>query len=149
METIFVWWVWAVIAIITLIAEVLLPSFTVGCFSVGALVAAVLSACGVGVNTQLIAFAVVSLLVFVVIRPFAVKYLLKKGKDAVATNQDALVGRVGRLTKAIEDPTLKGEVRIDGDIFPARSIDNSPIEAGEDVRVVRIDSIVMVVVPVK
>ena len=135
METIFVWWVWAVIAIITLIAEVLLPSFTVGCFSVGALVAAVLSACGVGVNTQLI--------------PFAVKYLLKKGKDAVATNQDALVGRVGRLTKAIEDPTLKGEVRIDGDIFPARSIDNSPIEAGEDVRVVRIDSIVMVVVPVK
>ena len=147
METIFVWWVWAVIAIITLIAEVLLPSFTVGCFSVGALVAAVLSACGVGVNTQLIAFVVVSLVVFVVIRPLAVKYLLKKGKDAVATNQDALLGRVGRLTKGIEDPTLKGEVRIDGEIFPARSIDNTPIPAGVDVRVVRIDSIVMVVTP--
>lgn len=149
METIFVWWVWAVIAIITLIAEVLLPSFTIGCFSVGAAVAAVLSACGAGLNVQLIAFAVVSLVVFVVIRPFAVKYLLKKGKDAVSTNQDALIGRVGRLSKSIDLPSLKGEVRIDGDIFPARSVDDMPIAAGVEVRVVRIESIVMVVTPIE
>lgn len=148
MENLFVWWLWAIVAIVTLIAEILLPSFTVGCFSVGAVCAAVVSACGMSANTQLVTFAVVSLLVFVFIRPFALKYLLKKGKNEVHTNQAALVGREGRMVKSIENPLMKGEVRIDGDIFPARSVDDTPIPCGADVRVVGMESIVMIVTPV-
>ena len=92
MDALFVWYVWLAVALITLILEVFTSGFVIGCFSVGALVSAIVAALGGGMNAQLIVFAAVTVGVFAFIRPFALKYLLS-ARNRVATNNYALIGR--------------------------------------------------------
>ena len=146
MESLFVWYIWLAVALITLILEILTSGFIIGCLSVGAVVAAIVAAGGGGTNAQLIVFAAVSVGVFAFIRPFAVKYLLR-AKNKVATNNDALIGRTGRVITAIDNDNMRGEVKIDGDIFPARSHNGRPIAAAADVKIVSLDSITVIVKP--
>ena len=148
MENLFVWYVWLALALITLILEVFTSGFIIGCFSIGAAAAAVVAAFGVDTNVQLIVFAAVTVGVFAFIRPFAVKYLLR-AKHRVATNNDALIGRLGRVVTAIDNENMRGEVKVDGDIFPARSHSGELIAAAHDVKVVALDSITLIVEPVE
>lgn len=115
MDALFVWYVWLAVALITLILEVFTSGFVIGCFSVGALVSAIVAALGGGMNAQLIVFAAVTVGVFAFIRPFALKYLLR-ARNRVATNNDALIGRTGQVVTAIDNAAMRGEVRVDGDI---------------------------------
>ncbi|MDD4820421.1 MAG: NfeD family protein [Flavobacteriales bacterium] len=149
MEILFVWWAWLVAAIILLIVEILLPGFIVGCFAVGAVVAAIVAVFGAGVNAQIFTFAFVTLGVFIFIRPFAIKYLMKDSKHRVTTNHDALPGRIGRVISDIDNEAMRGEVRVDGDIFMARSLSGEPIKKDTDVKIEKIDSIILIVSPVE
>ena len=130
MEYLFVWYVWLALALLTLILEILLPGFVIACFSVGAAVAAIVAAFGAGVNAQLIVFAAVTLGVFAFIRPFALKYLMRNPKNRITTNHDALPDRIGRVVTAINNESMKGRVKVDGDVFMARSADGMPISEG-------------------
>lgn len=149
MECLFVWWVWLVVALLALILEILLPGFIIGCFAVGATVAAIVAAFGGGVNAQLLTFALVTIAVLVFIRPFALKYLFKDKKQRITTNHDALPGRIGRVMSDIDNDAMKGEVRVDGDIFMARSFSGEPIKKDTDVKIEKIDSIILIVSPIK
>lgn len=147
MEYLFVWYVWLAVALVALILEVLLPGFVIACFSVGAAVAAVVAAFGAGVNAQLIVFAAVTLGVFAFIRPFAIKYLMRNPKNRITTNHDALPDRIGRVVSDINNESMKGQVKVDGDVFMARSSDGMPIPEGTDVKIVKVDSTILVVRP--
>lgn len=148
MDALFVWYVWLAVALITLILEVFTSGFVIGCFSVGALVSAIVAAMGGGMNAQLIVFAAVTVGVFAFIRPFALKYLLR-ARNRVATNNDALIGRTGQVVTAIDNAAMRGEVRVDGDIFPARSHSGAGIPSGNDVRIVALESITLIVEPLE
>lgn len=148
MEELFVWWVWLVVAIVTLILEILLPGFIVGCFAVGATVASIVAAFGGGANAQLLTFALVTIVVLIFIRPLALRYIMKDTKHHVTTNHDALPGRIGRVITSINNEAMRGEVRVDGDIFMARSLSGEPIEKDTDVKIEKIESIVLIVSPV-
>lgn len=65
----------------------------------------------------------------------------------MATNQAALIGRIGRVVTAIDNQSMRGEVKVDGDIFPARSFAGEPIPAATDVKVEALDSITVIVSP--
>ena len=146
MDTFFIWYVWLAVALIALILEVFTTGFIVACFSVGAVAAALTDVFGGGMNALLIVFALVTVGVFAFIRPFAVKYLLRS-RHSVATNQAALIGRIGRVVTAIDNQSMRGEVKVDGDIFPARSFAGEPIPAATDVKVEALDSITVIVSP--
>lgn len=148
MDALFVWYVWLAVALITLILEVFTSGFVIGCFSVGALVSAIVAVLGGGMNAQLIVFAAVTVGVFAFIRPFALKYLLR-ARNRVATNNDALIGRTGQVVTAIDNAAMRGEVRVDGDIFPARSHSGAAIPSGCDVRIVALESITLIVEPLE
>lgn len=137
------WMIWAAAVIVLAILEIFTPSFFMICLSFGALCASVAAALGLGLAWQLLFFAVGSTLAFIFVRPVMMKYFLKK--DKVKTGVDALVGRTGRVTEAIDPQQNRGRVAVDGDDWKAIAIDNEPIALGQHVEIVKVDSTILYV----
>lgn len=145
METIY-WWLLA--AVLLLIGELLTPGFVMACFSLGAFLALIPSALGLGLVWEIVAFCTGSLLALFLLRPFVRRISSRRGE--VRTAADALIGRQARVTECISAVSGKGRVAIDGDDFPAR-IDRvgNEIPVGTLVEVIRRESIVLIVRPIE
>ena len=139
------WQFWSLVVIICLILELTSGDFFILCFAIGALVTAAFSAFGIGFYGQLAVFVVASLLSLLFVRPRLAKALHGKRRERLS-NADALMGRVGRVSEAIEQGGY-GRVAIDGDDWKAVSADGSYIPLGQNVRVVGRESIIITVTP--
>jgi len=139
-------YIWLGIAFVLFILEILITSsFALLCFAVGAIAAAFISLAGFSEIWQFIIFASFSLLSFVFIRPVIMHHLNKRSQGRPKTNIDALIGKTAKVVERIDGQLQFGRVIIDGDNWQAVSADNSPIEVGEKVIVVSIDSIILTV----
>ena len=137
------WQMWAVIAVVCLILELMAGDFFIICISIGAVFAALVAAVGGGIYLQLLTFAVSSFISLFWVRPFAKRYL-HKGEDPRVSNADALMGRQGRVVEAVEADGF-GRVQIDGDIWKAVTNEQQDIPAGSNVRVVGRESTIITV----
>ena len=137
------WQMWAVIAVLCLILELTAGDFFIICFSIGAVFAAICAALSVGFYWQLGVFAAFTLVSLFLVRPFALRYLHRNDKERVS-NADALIGRKGKVTEAIEKGGF-GRVAIDGDVWKAVAVTDEKIPAGTFVRVVGRESIIITV----
>ena len=77
------------------------------------------------------------------VRPKLAKLLHGKRRERLS-NADALMGRIGRVSEAIEQGGY-GRVAIDGDDWKAVSADGSYMPLGQNVRVVGRESIIITV----
>ncbi len=141
------WLIWIIISIVCLILELSSGDFFILCFAIGAAVAAIIAGCGFSLTWQIIIFAIISALSLLLVRPKLLKKLHKPNKERLS-NAEALIGQTGRVSEEI-DANGFGRVAIDGDDWKARSSDGSAIEKGARVRVVKMDSIILTVKPVK
>ena len=137
------WQMWAVIAVVCLILELMAGDFFIICFSIGAVFAALVAAVGGGIYLQLLVFAIFSFISLFWVRPFAKRYL-HKGEDPRVSNADALMGRQGRVVEAVEAEGF-GRVQIDGDIWKAVTNEKQDIPAGSNVRVIGRESTIITV----
>ncbi len=137
------WQLWVLITVLCLILELTSGDLFILCFSIGALVTAVISAIGLGFYGQLAVFVVASVLSIFFVRPSLVKRLHGRKKERLS-NADALMGRIGRVSEAIEKDGY-GRVAIDGDDWKAVSADGSYVPLGQNVRVVGRESIIITV----
>ncbi len=115
---------WLVVMVVAIVIEALSLGLTSIWFAAGALVAWLVSLVVDSFAVQLTVFLVVSLVLVVGIRPFAVKGL-KIGRHR--TNADALVGQEGFVLKPIEPLTATGQVKVGAQIWTAIS-DESLVE---------------------
>jgi membrane protein implicated in regulation of membrane protease activity len=136
--------IWLIIAILLVILEICTAAFGSICFAIGAAVAAIAAGLGAGLTWQILIFVVVSMLTFIFLRPFMLKFLDRKSKD-VKTNADALVGKRAVVSERIDASQLTGRVSVDGDDWKAVSEDGSVIEKGTPVEIVKLDSIILTV----
>jgi membrane protein implicated in regulation of membrane protease activity len=136
--------IWLIAAIVLVIFEICSATFGAICFAIGAGFSALAAGLGANLTWQIVVFAVVSLLTFVFLRPFILKFLDRKSKD-VKTNADALVGRKGIVSERIDAAQHTGRVAIDGDDWKAVTEDGTVIEKGVEVEIVKLDSIVLTV----
>ena len=113
------WQLWAVLAVLGLILELTSGDFFIMCIAIGAMGAAI------------------------VVRPFALRYLQRKGNDRVS-NADALLGRIARVKTTIQAKGT-GYVAIDGDLWKAVSADDEEIAEGTRVKVVGRESTIVTV----
>ncbi|MBQ2187258.1 MAG: NfeD family protein [Bacteroidales bacterium] len=139
-----VYQIWLVVAIVLVILEIMTAGFGVICFAIGAVFSALVAGLGGSITWQIVVFAVVSLLTFVFLRPVVIRFLDKKSKD-VKTNADAVIGRKGIVSERIDSAQHTGRVAIDGDDWKAISEDGSVIEKGAEVKIVKLDSIILTV----
>lgn len=136
-----IWHIWAIVATLFVIGEMLTAGFALICFAVGAVGGAIGAAAGASLEWQLGIFALATLVAFLAVRP-----LLKRlsAKDEVPTNADALIGRTAKVTECIEVGG-RGRVAIDGDIWQAESSEQSDILEGEKVEIISRESIILTV----
>lgn len=140
------WQVWAAVAVLFLIVELCSGGFFIVCFAFGAVFAALCAAFGGGFIWQMAFFAVFSAIGVFGLRPFALKFL-HESRDVRVSNADALYGRIGTVSQDIEAGGY-GRVAIDGDDWKAEAADGQSIAAGERVKVVDRESIIIKVIKV-
>ena len=136
--------IWLIAAIVLVIFEICSATFGAICFAIGAGFSALAAGLGANLTWQIVIFAIVSLLTFIFLRPFMMKFLDRKSKD-VKTNADALVGRKAVVSERIDATQHTGRVAVDGDDWKAVAADGSVIEKGTEVEIVKLDSIVLTV----
>jgi membrane protein implicated in regulation of membrane protease activity len=138
------WIVWLVLAALLALAEVLTTTLAFGLLAVAAVVAAVVGGVGLGLPFQIAAFAVAAGAGLGVVRPIAVRHI--RQPPPLKTGTSALVGRSAVVTQEVT--ALDGRVRIGGEVWSARSYDESSvIPEGSKVDVLAIEGATALVHP--
>lgn len=139
------WLIWLIITALLILVELLTSFIATFCLAVGALLAMVASLLGGGLEWQLGALVLGTVLAFIFFAPFIRRLQSRRGKsdDRGVSNMDALRGRVAEVVEAIPSDGSCGRVRVDGDRWQARSVDGCAFSVGDKVRVVGYDSIIL------
>lgn len=137
------WLIWLIIAAVLVLIELLTYMVASFCLAVGCLFAMAASLIGGGIEWQLGTLIIGTIVAFMVFAPIMRRR--HKGTPAyLNSNMDALIGREVRVAEDIPAGGI-GRVRIDGDSWQAQSADCREIAAGERVRVLSYDSIILTV----
>ncbi len=131
-----VWVAWLIGAAVLGAGEMHTGGFFLAPFSLGALAAAALGLAGVGILGMIVAFFGVSALTLLLLRPIASRH--RRLPPAVRTGAKALIGKRALVVERIANDEGVGAVKIDGEVWSARSFDEETIEPGEQVEVVEI-----------
>jgi membrane protein implicated in regulation of membrane protease activity len=130
------WLVWVILACACGVGEMLTGGFFLAPFALGGLLAAGGQAVG-GTAVAVIVFAVASVLTLVLLRPVVRSHT--RMPPALRTGAAALVGKQAIVLERIANADGVGLVRIDGEVWTARSLfDDQEIEPGTQVEVVDI-----------
>lgn len=140
------WHAWIIAGVVLLIVEVVTPGFVVACFGIGCLAAGLVSPLGVGLSWEIAVFCAASLVLLVTLRPLVARHLAPKGGD-LKTNVDALIGKRGVVTEAIEPVRDVGRVVVGGEDWRASSEADQAIAVDVQVTVVRVEGARVVVRP--
>ena len=111
-------------------------------FAGGALVAFLMALLGVGKYIQVGAFFLVSLLLLIFTRPFALKYVNQR---TVKTNVEGIIGKKARITATVNNDLAEGTAVVAGQEWSARSANGSIIEAGTMVVVEAVSGVKLIV----
>ena len=138
---------WLVAMVVLLLIEALVPGLISIWFALGALAALIAALFHAPFWLQLVWFLVVSILTLVLTRPLVRKYVNSR---VTPTNADMGIGKDAVVTESIDNLQEKGAVRLDGKIWSARMAEeNETAEAGETVRVLRIEGVKLIVTKIK
>ncbi|MCC3866379.1 NfeD family protein [Terrisporobacter petrolearius] len=136
--------VWLIVAVAFGIAELMTTSLTLVWFSIGALVLMVLSTFIESVIIQIALFAAISITLLVTFT----KYFVDKDKTfKYNTNLQGIEQKTG-VVKVEILPYATGIVTLTGEDWTAISDSNEKIEAGQLVKVIRIEGVKLVVKPI-
>lgn len=127
---------WLVVAVVFAIAEVFTGTFVLLMLAAGALAAAATAAADGAVWAQGLAFALVSALALVAVRP-AIKRHFDTGGAEAPIGLAAIEGSAGIVLERVDAD--HGLVKIEGELWRARSFDGTEAyEPGERVRVIEV-----------
>ena len=127
---------WLGAAAVFVVIEIMTMGLTTIWFAGGALVGAVMAAVSLPLWSQIIAFAVISVILLILTRPWALKYV------------NSLIGQTGLVTQDIDNLNAKGQVKERGQIWTARSIsDEVKLHEGQKVSIESISGVKVIVKP--
>ena len=136
---VFVW-------LFVIVAAIVLEASTVALVSIwfipSACVSMILALCNVKVWIQLIVFFALFFLLMLILKPVFKKNM---GIKIVPTNADTLIGMQAVVIEQIDNLHAKGQVKIRGQVWTARSADENIIyEADEVVTVLAIEGVKLI-----
>lgn len=136
---------WLILLVVLLIIEIATVGLFTIWFAAGALAAGIVSWFSASVPLQIVVFFVVSAIMLVFTRPFAVKYI---NKDRVKTNVDSMIGKQGVITKSIDNIKGEGQVVVQGMEWTARAEqDNMRLLVDQTVVIRAVSGVKLIVAP--
>lgn len=137
------WYFWLILAGIFVIAEIATVGFLIFWLSLGSLCAMLTSFFTDNIIIQTAVFVVTSVLFIFLTRPLAKK--LAKTDNTLVTNAFSIIGKKAIVIKEI-NPTLGvGQIKIDGQVWTAKSTNEEIISEGTEVLILNIDGVKAVV----
>ena len=138
------WIVWLALMVFFLVVEAASVSLVSIWFAAGSLGALVASALKTPLWVQILVFLVLSGALLACLRPFAKKFIKPK---ITATNTDSVIGSAGFVTEDIDNLSARGQVKLGGMFWSARSTSGNPICKDTKVTVDRIEGVKVFVSP--
>ena len=135
------WIIWLIVAAFFFILEIATEGFLVFWFGIGAVASIGTSFLTENISIQIAVFAVVSILLVLSTRKLTDKMKPKE----VPTNVYTILGKKAVVSQAIDNLKGSGQIKIDGDIWSAKSESDEPIEEGASVEILNIDAVRAVV----
>ena len=135
---------WLAAFIVFAIGEAVTVGLVSVWFAVGALAGLFAAALGAGLWLQIAVFLGVSALALALFKPLSSKFLKPK---ISATNADRVIGSPALVTETIDNAQAQGQVKVkvNGQIWTARSAQDVVIPTGRDVKVLRIEGVKVIV----
>ena len=140
------WSIWLIAAGVFFVAEMITTGFLIFWLGIGALLAMLTSFITTSVMMQTIVFVVSSCILIPLTKPLADKFTSKK---SVPTNSYSLINKHGIVTMDIDPIEGVGQVKVNGEIWSAKSENESAILKGTEIEVIKIDGVKLVVSPIK
>lgn len=134
---------WLIIAILFFIIEILTPGiFLFSCFSIGAIIALVVSLLSTSLLLQCTVFAISSILSIYFLKPLLMKLLTPL---TLKTNVDSLIDKKGVVIETIEGQKSMGIVKVNNELWRAVAENDVVIEKDEEIVVVKVNGAHLVV----
>ncbi|MEE0999099.1 MAG: NfeD family protein [Treponemataceae bacterium] len=134
-------WFWLGMVIVFTVIEIFTAGLTTIWFAIGSIPMIFLSFLPIPFLYQVLIMLVISIVLLIFTRPFFVK---KLNANKEKTNVDALIGKTALVTKKITK-FEKGEVKIDGKIWTAKSVSEEDLEEGTECLLQRIEGVTAIV----
>ncbi len=133
---------WVAIMIVFAAVELVTPQLVCIWFAIGSLGALIAASLNKPLWLQVLIFIVVSVIMICVTRPLYRKFIKTK---LVPTNADRIIGETAVVTETIDNLEAKGTVRVQGQVWTARSENGEIIPENTRVTVIRIEGVKLIV----
>lgn len=140
------WQIWLIVAGIFFVAEIFTTGFLVFWFGLGAIFSMIASFFIQDLVIQTTIFIIASVIFIFATRPLANKFLKT---DSVPTNVFSVIGKHGLVITDINPIDGTGQIKINGELWSAESLNNQPISKDTQIVVVKINGVKAIVSPVK
>lgn len=138
------WQVWIILAGIFVIFEMIIPTdFLIFWVGMGAVVAAVTSIFTDNITAQIAVFTISSILLIFCTKPFVRKFM--KNSANISTNAYSVIGKQGIVISDIDPISGKGQVKVDNEVWSAKTLSAEKIEKDTIIKVDSIDGVRAVV----
>ena len=137
-------YIWLGVLVAAVVLEIATTQIVSIWFAIGALASLIATLAGVEqLWIQIVIFVLVSAIAVVATRPIVKRIVNKKAEP---TNADMVIGKTGVVTEKIDNLAPSGMIKAGGQVWTARSADNSVIEENERVIVKEISGVKLIVI---
>ncbi len=134
-------YLWILVIVASLLAEAGTYALVAIWFIPSAIVALVLAIFEVSIAVQTVVFFVLSVAFILFLRKHLSNALMRK---KVPTNADALIGKSAIVLEDIDNINFKGQVKVNGQIWKAKSQENEDIKSGDTVEIKAIEGVKLI-----
>lgn len=137
-------YIWLGVLVAAVVLEIATTQIVSIWFAIGALASLIATLAGVEqLWIQIVIFVLVSAIAVVATRPIVKRIVNKKAEP---TNADMVIGKTGVVTEKIDNLAPSGMIKAGGQVWTARSADDSVIEENERVIVKEISGVKLIVI---
>lgn len=138
------WQVWIILAGIFIVFEMIIPTdFLIFWVGIGAIITAISSIWVSDITAQVIIFAITSVALIFLTKPFVKKFT--KDIENVHTNAYSIIGKEGIVISDIDNLESIGQVKIENEVWSAKTNDSNKIVKGTKVVVDSIEGVKVIV----
>lgn len=142
------WQFWLIASGIFFIAEILTTGFLIFWLGVASLITMIVSLFTSNLFIQSLIFVCCSAILIPITKPFLNKFV-SKTVTTTKTNVFSMIGKKALVIEDINSINNSGQIKVNGEIWSADSIDHANIEKGTEVEIKKIEGVKAIVFPIE